>query len=172
MGDTHAVETFFREPGEETFRAAYESTRRLVWTLCLRILRDPADAADAFQSAYCRLLGMARDPGLREPGVDPGEAVYRIAVREADRLRKERARRGARRVQRSELEHMTKSDESPAEQVEKEEARRRVEAVVEALPERHRLPIQLHYLHGLSQREVARALGLPLATVAGRVSAA
>jgi len=51
---------FFDQPTEETFGAVYQATKRLVWTLCLRILRDRTDASDAFQSAYCRLLAMAR----------------------------------------------------------------------------------------------------------------
>ena len=59
-----------RSPSEEAFRPVYEATKGLVWTLCLRVLRDPADASDAFQSAYCRLLESARDPAAA-PG-DPG----------------------------------------------------------------------------------------------------
>ncbi len=166
-----AWKSFTREPCEERFRPIYEGTKGLVWTVCLRILRDHAEASDAFQGAYCRLLALARDPAQSAEVSDPGAIVCRLAIREADRLRKRRARRGAREKPLEEL--FMQDDQVPVEEAAMaRETRERVEAIVEGLPERYRLPVQLHFFHGLSQREVARTLGRPLSSVSGRIQTA
>ena len=85
-------EAFVREPGEATFAPFYEASRRLVYTICLRVLRDEEDALDAYQTAYARLLAAAR-AGQDEFGEDATRRVTRTAVREADSLRKRRGRR-------------------------------------------------------------------------------
>jgi RNA polymerase sigma-70 factor (ECF subfamily) len=160
---------FAARPSEETFRPIYEESRRLVWTLCRRLLRDPADASDAFQSTYCRLLAAAREGRGPSEGEDSLRLLCRAAIREADRIRKRRSRRAVREVPLGEEEPMNHRQLSPEDAAAREEVRERVEALVEALPERYRLPLQLHFFHGLSQREVARALDQPPSTVAERV---
>lgn len=171
MQVTEAWKSFAREPGEASFRPLYESTKRLVWTLCRRILSNEADAADAFQSAYCRLLVLAKGEGVEAGGDDPVRLVARIAIREADRLRKERARRG-RRTSELRNEAVTMSREDPAAEVSRREITERVERIVGDLPDRYRLPVQLHFFHGLSRREVARVLDEPLSTVSDRIQGA
>ncbi|MBI4586310.1 MAG: sigma-70 family RNA polymerase sigma factor [Planctomycetes bacterium] len=165
---------FTHQPSEENFLPVYESTKRLVWTLCLRKLGDHVDASDAFQSVYCRLLALARQSKLPD-GADAdtaSEIVCRIARREADSLRKRRARRRAREVP---LDRTAMSDRKPAmeESIEskmaRQEIRARVETLVQNLPEHFRLPVLLHYFHGLSQREIARSLGEPLSTISDRL---
>jgi RNA polymerase sigma-70 factor (ECF subfamily) len=172
MNPTESWKAFTREPAEETFGPLYESTKRLVWTLCARLLRNHEDASDAFQSAYSRLLAIARDPALAREVEDAGGTLCRLAVREADALRKRRARRAARETVLDEEAIVKAKLPPPEEAAARREVRDRVEALVEELPERYRLPVQLHFFHGLSQREVARALGEPLATVAGRIQTA
>ncbi len=48
----------------------------------------------------------------------------------------------------------------------------RIHAAVQRLPDRLREPIELAYWHGLSQSEIAKAIGLPLGTVKTRTRAA
>ncbi len=163
--------SFTREPCEERFLPIYEGTKGLVWTLCMRILGDHAEASDALQGAYARLLALARDPSLSAEVSDVGAAVCRLAIREADRLRKRRTRR-ARREKPLE-EHAMQDDWAPVDEAAvRRETREQVEAIVKGLPERFRLPVQLHFFHGLPLREVARALGRPLSTVTGRIQTA
>ena len=45
-------------------------------------------------------------------------------------------------------------------------------AVIEALPDPHRLVLWLHDIDGLTQEEVAAALDVPLGTVASRLTRA
>lgn len=54
----------------------------------------------------------------------------------------------------------------------REQLRERLEALVLLLPERDRLPLQLHYFHGLSQTEIADALGFDKSTVSRRIARA
>ena len=168
---TDAWRAFAREPTEMRFQPLYEGTKRLVWTLALRVLRHPEDAADAFQSSYARLIEEARGPAGAAPPEDLTGFICRIAIREADRIRKRRARRGSKEAPLrgdEPMKHAQPVEEAAA----RREVRDRVEALVADLPERYRLPVELHFFHGLSQREVAAALGKPLATVSDRIRAA
>ena len=168
---TDAWRAFAREPTEMRFQPLYEGTKRLVWTLAVRILRHPEDAADAFQSSYARLIEEARGPAGAAPPEDLVGFICRIAIREADRIRKRRARRGSKEAPLrgdEPMKHAQPVEEAAA----RREVRDRVEALVGDLPERYRLPVELHFFHGLSQREVASAMGKPLATVSDRIRAA
>lgn len=156
--DPHdAWEAFLRRPGEETFRPLYECTKRLVWTLCVRHLRDEADASEEFQSTYCRVLELAR-AGEAVPGTDLAAALSRLAIREADSLRKRRTRRRARETSLETTEPRMRPGSTPDGDAARREIRQRVEELVDDLPETHRLPVQLHFFHGLSLREVAQVL--------------
>lgn len=46
----------------------------------------------------------------------------------------------------------------------------RLPAVVSALPEGSQIVIRLHYMHGLTQPEVAEVLSIPLGTVKSRIA--
>ena len=58
---------------------------------------------------------------------------------------------------------------SPAEEIEREEMRRLLAEALSQLPEGNRLVITLYYLTGLSYRDIARFLDVPLSTVEGRM---
>ena len=162
--------SFALEPTGENFQPLYDATKRLVWTLCRRILGDEGDAADAFQSTYCRLLLLAREGGAGAAMEDPVRQIARCAIQEADRTRKARIRRRVRESSYAEgANRMSLEDRGPEGEVEREESRERVEGIVADLPEAYRLPVQLHFFHGLSQRDVAAALDLPLSTVSDRI---
>ena len=87
---------FCAERTEVAFAPIYEATKGLVFTLCYRILRNEDDARDAFQSAYARLIAAAADPREASTIDDVDPWLARTAVREADSLRKRRARRSRR----------------------------------------------------------------------------
>ncbi len=171
--------SFVRAPTEASFLPLYEATKRLVWTLAVRILRDPAEASDAFQGAYCRLLLLSRDRSAADAVDDLSALVARIAVREADRLKKRRGRRAAREVlvaedrdmhdaSRQHGDRAPKHASSPLEEASRRELCDKLERIVDGLPDAYRVPIVLHYFDGLSLRQIAAALALPLGTVAHR----
>jgi len=58
---------------------------------------------------------------------------------------------------------------SVQEEFEGEERRRAVRGAVARLSEKNRAAVQLHYFRGMTCREVASVLGVPVSTVAGRL---
>ena len=164
--DRELWRNFCARPAEETFEPLYAATRALVYTLCLRILRDPEAARDAFQAVYCRLLEVARRRGEKAEAVEVENIVYRLAVREADNLRHRRRRRAAMELPMDSLEvEVAGSGDPPPSIAVRREMRARVEELVATLPERYRLPVELHYFHGRSYAEIGRILGQPVGTV-------
>ena len=87
-----------------------------------------------------------------------------MAVREADNLRKRRRRRFLKAVA-MDATYLPGAQLTPDRIAADRQVREIVEHLVEALPERYRLPLQLHYFHGRSHVEVARILGKPTGTV-------
>src|SRR2546422_9004049 len=59
--------------------------------------------------------------------------------------------------------------EAPDARAARAEARRRIERALDALPEHHRAIIMLSDLEGLSYREIAEVLGIPMGTVMSRL---
>lgn len=161
---------FQTNPCEATFVPLHEATRRLVYTICFRILRNEDDALDASQAVYCRLLEAAR---RNESGGETPEefdvAIGRLAIREADNLRKRRARRAGREVAMDPMPELHSDGPAPDAVAARQILRARLETLIETLPERHRLPLQLHYFHGLSRTEIAGMIGKPVSTVSRRI---
>ena len=61
---------------------------------------------------------------------------------------------------------------TPADEAQADETRRRIRAAVDALPEDLRSVLLLAYYQGLSYRETAEAVGIPLGTVKSRMHTA
>ena len=59
--------------------------------------------------------------------------------------------------------------EAPDVQVEREESSAEVSRLLDALPPAQRVVIELAYLDGMTQQEIADVLGVPLGTVKGRL---
>jgi len=165
-----AWQRFFDNPCEATFRALYEQTHALVWTLCRRILKNPDDTQDAFQAVYCRLLKMAREGRGDELSGAPGEGVYRLAVRESNNLRMQRRRRGEKEILMEQIPVVAAAERSAADLAQERQLREQVEALISTLPETLRVPLLLHYFDGLSHRQIAAALDLPASTVSSRLA--
>ena len=163
---------FWQRPDASHFVPVYEGTKRLVYTLCRRYLRNDADAQDAFQNTYARLLTAARDEDEQRRLGDVsecGQLLFRLAVREADNLRKRRDRRRQKETP-SEKSHLVNAQSAPPDAIVLEaETRAVLERLVDELPEPLRIPLLLHFFHGLSQREIARGLNEAVSTVSDRI---
>ena len=135
---------------------------RRVYAVCLRVLGNPDDAADAAQDA---LLAMIRKlDGFR------GEAafttwLYRVAMNVCyDHLRRAKRRPVLRR-----------DDEAPAPEPALDDhadavaGAHDVAAALEQVPEDFRVAIVLADVHDLPYDEIAKVLDLPVGTVKSRV---
>ena len=133
---------------------------RMVLGVCHRILRDPADADDAFQATFLVFFRRARS--LARPDRVAGW-LHGVAVRVACKARTMRARRRQREKTMGEPAARVSPDDTS-------ELRRILDEELQRLPSKYRLPIVLCELDGRTLDGAARILGWPKGTVAGRLS--
>ncbi len=140
----------------------------MVLRVCRNVLRDRADADDAFQATF--LVLVRRSDSIRQLD-SVGGWLYGVACRVAARARVEAGRR--RTVEDRAAARIVEAvdpngDDGPAGlglgPVVQEEVRR--------LPERYRAVVALCYWEGLTHEQAAAQLGCPLGTVRSRMARA
>jgi RNA polymerase sigma-70 factor (ECF subfamily) len=147
-----------RSGDERAWAELVDATYREVYSLCLRILRDPEDAAEATQDAYLKAWRGLK--GFR------GDAqfttwMYRVATNAAITRQRSRKRRQDREVQTEAelLEHLP-SAHSTEDTVGARLQLGAVERALGELPEHYRAAIVLRDVYGLSMDEIAKQLGI------------
>ncbi len=145
-----------RKGDEAAWAELVEATYRQVYTLCLRILKQPDDAAEATQDAYVKAWrGL---DGFR------GEALfstwlYRVASNAAISKQRRRKRRAAWETG---VEEQSLVDIAAPGSVETHVAARldlrALDAALKSLPDHHRTAVVLRDVYGLSIEEIAREL--------------
>ena len=148
---------------EDLLETAVREHARLVYRIAYSVLRNPADAEDATQEIFLRVLRY----GKRMAGIHDRKAwLARIAWRVAVQRRKSMARASAR------IEETRETLISPsrgAERVLLEQERSAVlERLISALPSQLRDPLVLSTLEEIAPREVAAMLGISEAAVRSR----
>jgi RNA polymerase sigma-70 factor (ECF subfamily) len=154
------------------FEPLVEKYRQRVWRLAYRILRDREEAWDVSQEAFIRAYQSL--PSFR------GQSafytwLFRIVVNLAtDRVRQRAARGrafGTEPVPENEWTTGLPDDVTarPDEEAARREQRRRIGRMLDALPPRFRAIIMLSDVEGLSYREIAEVLNIPLGTVMSRL---
>jgi len=172
MNQQNLWKKFRQSPDAKNFEPVYEQTHRQVWTLCFRVLRNDDDALDALQETYARLLALAKDSTQNSDDLDLMRTVCRLAVMESNNLRQKRQRRQVREKGAS-METNDQNIQSTAdEKLSAEQIRELLLKETETLSDELRIPVQLHFFDGLSQREVANSLGISLGLVNKRIAKA
>jgi RNA polymerase sigma-70 factor, ECF subfamily len=153
------------------FEPLVEKYRQRVWRLAVNVLRDREEAWDVAQEAFVRAWQAL--PSFR------GQSafytwLFRIVMNVAsDRLRQRGASGrafGTERVTEEEFERvMVDQDPAPDTEAVRTEERERIERALGALPEHHRTIIMLSDLQGLSYKEIAEVLDIPMGTVMSRL---
>ncbi|MBI2162304.1 MAG: sigma-70 family RNA polymerase sigma factor [Candidatus Rokubacteria bacterium] len=153
------------------FEPLVEKYRQRVYRLAFNVLRDTEEALDAAQEAFIRAYQAL--PRFR------GQSafytwLFRITMNvAADRVRQRAARGrafGTERVEEEEWDRtLVDPSEAPDASAARAEERRRIQRALESLPEHHRAIIMLSDLEGLSYREIAEVLGIPMGTVMSRL---
>ncbi len=144
----------------ESFGRIYDRYAARVHDLCLHLLRNPEDAADAtaevFLSAASHLDGL-RDPDRLRPW------LYAIARNEIYRRSRRRGREVAMSEQLDDLvEPADGSEGTPA--ADPERVARFLREAAAGLDERDRLVMELTLAGGIDGRELAEALGVDVGT--------
>ena len=152
--------------GEEVaFSQFYDLTSRLVYGIVLRVVRDPAIAAETVQEVYLELWRLAPRYEQRRGSAKSWTAT--IAHRRAvDRVRSEQARRE--REDRDGRQRAIAFDHV-AEEVGDRLDRAQVERAMETLSPTQKEAVTLAYYGGKTYREVAALLGVPEGTAKTRI---
>src|SRR5262249_1201188 len=136
----------------------------MVWGVRRRILRNHHDAEDAFQATFLVLVRKAPSIASRELLAN---WLYRVAYQTGLNARAAAAKRKARERQVTEM---------PEPAVAEPDLWRDLLPVLDEelsrLPEKYRAVIVLCELEGKTRKQVARQLGMPEGTVAGRLARA
>ncbi|HEX9793359.1 MAG TPA: sigma-70 family RNA polymerase sigma factor, partial [Planctomycetota bacterium] len=132
----------------------------LVWSLARRYFADRTEAEDAVQDVFIQLWKKA---GSFDP-TRGGEASFVGVI--ARRRCVDRIRRGARRKEVTAEVHdeATAAPSAEEQSIRGEEAARAATALA-ALPEGQRQVLEMSVCRGMTQAQVAEALGMPLGTV-------
>jgi len=149
------------------FARFYDRYAPLVYPLILRIVREPAEAADVLQDVFWEAWQRATD---YDPARGTAEAwmVTRARSRAIDRVRSTR-RRSDVFVASSGEDAASLPGEPVADPADRLEERRTVQSALERLPDAQREVIELAYYAGLTQTEIAERLKQPLGTVKTRI---
>jgi RNA polymerase sigma factor (sigma-70 family) len=157
--DERLLADFYTHRDEAAFTTLVRRHQRTVWTVCARVLNEPADAEDAFQATF---LVLARSGRMLADRGSVGGWLYRVAERVARKARTMaiNRKRYERRAGRSEA-----SDDRPADG----DLFAIVSAELDRLPELHRLAVILCDLDGLSRADAATRLGWNEGTLSARL---
>src|SRR5262245_32737562 len=167
VADAELLERFARERDEAAFELLVWRHQRMVRGVCQRVLRDLHEAEDAFQATFLALARKAASIAQRDAVAG---WLYRVACRVSLHARAQRLRITL-RADSAAFASVESPDDPPAE-VARDDLKSVLDEEVDRLPEKYRLPVILCYLQGESYQEAGRQLGLPLGTIAARLSRA
>ena len=135
----------------------------MVWGVCRRLLRSDHDAEDAFQATFLVLVRKAASVKPREA---VGNWLYGVAHQTAVRMRATAMKRAGREEQVVDMPEMV------VEKASHNDLLPLLDQELSCLPDKYRLLIVLCDLESKTRKEVARQLGIPEGTVAGRLARA
>lgn len=164
---------------EEAFAVLIAQYHQPLYSLILRSLNDPTDAADITQEVFLKVFRSIRwfhgDSSLRT-------WMYRIALHEASNQRRWWSRHKRQEITiDSPLNDATEDEpclaavladqgSSPFDHAVQSELRCRVEAALREIPEAFRTVVVLREIEGFSYEEVAEILDINLGTVKSRLT--
>ncbi|NLV58901.1 MAG: sigma-70 family RNA polymerase sigma factor [Clostridiales bacterium] len=128
----------------------------LLYRVARSLLRQEADQLDAVQEAIAKAWAHRGD--LRQPQYFT-TWLTRILINECRSIRRRQAR----------VVLVAEDWEGPEESENPWASPLDVSSALDALPEKLRLPVVLHYLEGWALRDIASSLRLPLGTVKARL---
>ncbi len=159
---------------QDALSSLYDKYQRRIYSLVLRIVRNEDDAAEVMQDVFLQVWEKAGlfDQDRGSFGAWLATLAHNKAV---NLLRSRRYKKAALEVRQDAAELSANPGEATVErrtpldeQVESGE-RERMLALLEQIPEAQRVALTMAYYDGLSQTEIAEALGVPLGTVKTRM---
>ncbi len=164
--DDHDLLAACAEGDEQALGSLYDRFGKVAYRLALRIVRDAALAEDAVQEAFLAVWRQAASFD-RSRG-KPSTWILTLVHRRAVDLVRSQARFNALPDQLEVMAPQAVVAESADDDVALREARREVRAALATLSSAEREVLDLAYWGGLTQSEIATALGIPPGTVKSR----
>jgi RNA polymerase sigma-70 factor (ECF subfamily) len=162
--DAWLLQQFVVQRDEEAFALILERHGPLVWAVCRRVLRETADAEDAFQATF---LVLARKAGSVRRLEALGAWLHQVALNIARTTRTAHAQRQAHERQAAVMSEATPVDEGLL-----HDWQPLLHEEVDRLPQKYRVPVILCYFQGMTHDAAAGQLGWPVGTVKGRLARA
>jgi RNA polymerase sigma factor (sigma-70 family) len=161
LSDQQLLDGFLGQHDETAFEVLLDRHGPMVWGVCRRILRNDADAEDAFQATFLVLLRKA--VGLANRGA-VGNWLYGVAYNTALKAKAMNLRRRVKERQAGEncRRHVAPEQDQLLQAV--------LDVEMHQLPDHYRTVIVLCDLEGQTVREAARQLRCPQGTVASRLA--
>jgi RNA polymerase sigma factor (sigma-70 family) len=160
--DADLLRRFLRQRDEEAFEELVSRFGPLVYAVALRVVHDRHAAEDVFQATF---FVLARDASKVRRKASIASWLHGVALRLAKKALARRHRQaGAGDVE--ELELMTAT---PLEEVESAFDQQVLDEELHGLPAHYREVLVLHFLEGKTYEETARALGVSVGVVEGRL---
>ncbi len=153
------------ESAEAAFAALLQRHGGMVRRVCREILENAHDADDAFQAVF---LILARSAGTIRHRGSVGPWLYGTALRVSRCARSSRARRRRHERRRGSMDEAA-NGASNAESFDPAVGRA-IHEEIGRLAEKHRSPVVLCYLEGLTHEMAAHQLGWPVGTVRSRLA--
>jgi RNA polymerase sigma-70 factor (ECF subfamily) len=154
----------------QAFRVLYERYGSLVYSTCLRIVRDAQIAEDMVQEIFLRIWRRP-ESYLPQRGrfVTWLTSVTRNRAVDEIRSRNRRFRHETASPEEQEREVPSAERMDPALTAELKDQRRLILAALEGIPREQREVIELAYFGGFTQQEISERLSQPLGTVKTRI---
>jgi RNA polymerase sigma factor (sigma-70 family) len=161
LADSELLDAYVNRADRNAFEVLVRRHGPMVLGVCRRILRNEADAEDAFQATFLVLVRKARS--IR-PRAMVSNWLFGVARNTALKAKGMTQKRQAKEKQAAAL---LKAEAA-------EEVWRQLQTMLDhelgQLPDKYRVPVILCALEGKTIKEAARNLGLPQGTVATRLS--
>ena len=153
-----------RRGDEQAMATLYDRFSKVVYSVALRVLRDPAAAEDVLQDVF---LGIWRRPEtfISARGSLGGWLAVVARNRSIDTLRRKRPSEQVEEV-------YLASPFNLADEAERNTLMQRARAIILHLPLEQRKTLEMAYFDGLTHTEIAEITGDPLGTVKTRIRTA
>jgi RNA polymerase sigma-70 factor, ECF subfamily len=157
-----------RHGDSAAFTALVERYQDELYTMALRLLGTPADAADVVQETFLRAY--MNLPRLRVLSVRAW--LFRVAVNASRDVQRRAVRRPADPLEQDDgkVLELPSTELGPEAAAEARERAETIRAAVMRLPLDYRVALVLRDVNDLSYEEIAEALHVPLGTVKSRIS--